>query len=578
MPATQIYKTPGVYIAELPAFPPSVVGVATAIPVFVGYTEQALVGGKPVIGKPISISSLAAYEEVFGKGFAAVFNLKDVTPNPASGAQLADDPAHDPDDYDFSVLDSSVSPPVMKYFELTASGGEVPAPLPPLGDETISFLSGTGPVEDPAPDQPRFNLYNSMRLFYDNGGGDCYVVSAGTYSDSAGNVASVAVQPLLDGLTAASQQVGPTMIVVPDAVLLPPADPAANEPWKSDDFAKVAQAMLTQASTLQDRIAILDVYGSQYVNTSDNPDADLPAVIGRFYEDVGGDGLSYGAAYFPFLDTTVIPLSDVTYQNIDYTNGYLQDILRWQNLTLNGGTARYDVVDKYISQIPEPMTAAEVTTLNQNLLAALPILKTMELQVIAKTDVLPPSGAMAGVYTRVDNASGVWNAPANVTLASVAKPTTRLNNKDQEDLNVPVNGKAVDALRAFPGRGTVVWGARTLDGNSPDFRYVQVRRTLIYLEQSIKAALEPFVFAPNTGQTWATVVSMVSGFLTGVWSRGGLMGATPKDAFSVACGVGSTMTGTDVLDGYMIVQVTVSLIRPAEFIELTFKQTMQGVG
>jgi phage tail sheath protein FI len=226
----------------------------------------------------------------------------------------------------------------------------------------------------------------------------------------------------------------------------------------------------------------------------------------------------------------------------------------------------------------DPTDSQAVAQLNNNLVAALPVLKTIEQQVIAHNNVLPPSAAMAGVYTAVDNASGVWNAPANVTLISVDGPTLKLNGREQEDLNLPVSGKAVDALRAFPGRGTVVWGARTLDGNSPDFRYVQVRRTLIFVEQSIKAALEPFVFAPNTGQTWATVTSMVSGFLTGVWSRGGLMGAKASDAFTVTCGLGSTMTGQDVLDGYMIVQVTLSLIRPAEFIELTFKQTMQGVG
>jgi hypothetical protein len=234
---------------------------------------------------------------------------------------------------------------------------------------------------------------------------------------------------------------------------------------------------------------------------------------------------------------------------------------------------QHDIGNLYADTSP-----GAVTRLNQELLAALPVLKTIEQQVIARNEVLPPSGAMAGVYARVDASSGVWNAPANVTLAGVVRPSLALDGKEQEDLNLPVDGKAVDALRAFPGRGTVVWGARTLDGNSPDYRYVQVRRTLIYIEQSIKAALEPFVFAPNTGQTWATVVAMVSGFLQGVWSRGGLMGATPAEAFTVQCGVGSTMTGTDVLNGYMIVQVTLSLIRPAEFIELTFKQVMQGVG
>jgi hypothetical protein len=136
----------------------------------------------------------------------------------------------------------------------------------------------------------------------------------------------------------------------------------------------------------------------------------------------------------------------------------------------------------------------------------------------------------------------------------------------------------VDAIREFTGRGTVVWGARTLDGNSRDWRYIQVRRTLIYIEQSIKLALDPFVFAANDASTWSTVVSMVSSFLQGLWSQGGLMGATAQEAFSVECGIGSTMTADDVLDGYMIVQVTLQMIRPAEFIEVTFKQKMQGAG
>ncbi|HEX9939009.1 MAG TPA: phage tail sheath C-terminal domain-containing protein [Longimicrobium sp.] len=180
--------------------------------------------------------------------------------------------------------------------------------------------------------------------------------------------------------------------------------------------------------------------------------------------------------------------------------------------------------------------------------------------------------------TYVDETRGVWNAPANVSLRSVAGPTVPLDGNQQAELNMPVDGKAVDALREFPGRGTVVWGARTLDGNSPDYRYIQVRRTLIYIEQSIKNALAQFAFAPNTGQTWTSVVSMVSSFLQQLWSQGGLMGATAQEAFSVECGLGSTMTGKDILDGWMIVQITVQMIRPAEFTELTFKQKMEGVG
>ena len=151
-----------------------------------------------------------------------------------------------------------------------------------------------------------------------------------------------------------------------------------------------------------------------------------------------------------------------------------------------------------------------------------------------------------------------------------------MSDAEQGGFNVPTNGMAIDVLRMQPGRGTVVWGARTLDGNSPDCRYIQVRRTLIYVQQSIKTALQSYVFAANDATTWATVTASVSSFLTGLWQQGGLMGSKASDAFTVSCGLGSTMTPQDVLDANMIVAVTLQMIHPAEFIELTFTQAMEG--
>jgi phage tail sheath protein FI len=141
---------------------------------------------------------------------------------------------------------------------------------------------------------------------------------------------------------------------------------------------------------------------------------------------------------------------------------------------------------------------------------------------------------------------------------------------------MPIEGLAINAIRDFVGRGTLVWGARTLDGNSNDWRYIQVRRALIYIEQSVELALNKFVFAPNVAQTWVTVTSMIGSFLRGVWQAGGLMGASPAEAFSIQCGLGSTMTAQDVLEGRMIVQIKLTMVRPAEFIVLTFQQQMQG--
>ncbi|KAA4737492.1 phage tail sheath family protein, partial [Bacteroides fragilis] len=190
-------------------------------------------------------------------------------------------------------------------------------------------------------------------------------------------------------------------------------------------------------------------------------------------------------------------------------------------------------------------------------------------------NLLAPSAAMAGIYTMVDNTRGVWKAPANVSVNSVISPALSITSDEQEDLNVPLSGKAINAIRTFVGEGIKVWGARTLDGNSLDWRYINVRRTMIMLEESVKNASRAYVFEPNVASTWLNLKSMIQNFLTGIWKRGGLAGATPDDAFSVHVGLGDTMTPEDVLEGILRVTVLVAIVRPAEFIEITFQQQMQ---
>ena len=148
-----------------------------------------------------------------------------------------------------------------------------------------------------------------------------------------------------------------------------------------------------------------------------------------------------------------------------------------------------------------------------------------------------------------------------------------------EDLNstngTNINGKAVNALRSFVGEGTLIWGARTMDGNSLDWRYINVRRTMIMLKESIRLATKAYVFEPNVANHWVAIKSMISNYLTSVWKRGALAGSIPDDAFSVYVGLGETMTPEDILDGRLRVTVMVALSRPAEFLEITFQQQMQ---
>lgn len=215
------------------------------------------------------------------------------------------------------------------------------------------------------------------------------------------------------------------------------------------------------------------------------------------------------------------------------------------------------------------------TDLHNALLQNWPQYKSLAKKVKDYLNLLPPSAAMAGVYTMVDNTRGVWKAPANVSLNYVNKPAVPITGKDQEVLNMPMTGKAINAIRTFPGEGIKVWGARTLDGNSQDWRYINVRRTMIFLEQSIKNAARAYVFEPNDANTWINMKCMIENFLRSVWKRGGLAGSTPEDAYEVHVGLGDTMTSDDILEGIMRITVLVAVVHPAEFIEITFQQQAQ---
>ena len=188
---------------------------------------------------------------------------------------------------------------------------------------------------------------------------------------------------------------------------------------------------------------------------------------------------------------------------------------------------------------------------------------------------VPASGAIAGVYASVDRTRGVWKAPANVSLNAVAGPAVKLEDREQESLNIHPTGKSVNVIRAFTGKGVLVWGARTLAGNDNEWKYVPVRRFFTFAEESIRRATEPFVFEPNDANTWVRVKAMVENFLTLQWRAGALAGAKPEQAFYVKIGLNETMTALDILEGRMIVEIGMAAVRPAEFIILRFSHLMQ---
>lgn len=515
-------QTPGVYIQELNAFPNSVVAVATAVPAFIGYTPQASYEGKSHKNVPVRITSFA--------DFQAFFCLPD-PPLPASPAK-------------------QYSP---EYYLVQQKS------QPTKGDYMLISGSYFSLVPDP---NTIYYLYNSVKLFYENGGGAAYIVSVGTCgppSKKAMTAGAPIVNPnvqlneLKSGLALLQNEPEPTMYICPEATLL-----------SVEDNGTLMQLMLLQCTQMQTAMSVFDIIGGNA------PDPILYTQdIANFRMNTGSLGLNYGMAYYPFIGTTIMQNQD-----IDYTNLFGGDTKQLEPI-INPASAPNPSVATIIANIQNPESTLTVTQNNNALIIASPIYSLIIKHVLSNANILPPSGAMAGVITTTDNQVGPWQAPANTSIIGASSLPISISESQQANLNVDaVSGKSINAIRLFNGLGILIWGARTLDGNSQDWKYIPVRRTMIFLEQSCKLAAQAYVFQPNDKNTWEAVKSMIGSFLTGIWKQGGLQGASASDAFSVACGLGVTMTGDDILLGFMNVTVKVAVVHPAEFIVLTFQQQM----
>jgi len=621
-------KTPGVYISEINGFPPSIAQVATAIPAFVGYTEK----GSTV---PTKISSLLEYEENFGG-------------------------SPKPDNINIDISNN--------VYDVTES---------------------------------EFKLYNSLRLFYANGGGECYIVSIGEYEGNSGFSSQTA---FIDGIELLEKFDEPTLILFPDAVNLT----AVN-------LGLIQQQALMQCAELMDRFTIMDV------KQENNLDDDSAA----FRDATGNQNLKYGASYYPYLkanfgykfrfmdiqgsgidfkvqypnlitnisnfeafDTdlntmdaaweipamqtnkekpatgTVIDegevgsyvekcwsmlglIADPTSINNASLEAFVNDLIatslrplaqrlfdfeqKFDGLTDTAYTVVLDgalddtfddatwkdgandfavsvpnLYDNLITTNPSPDPDDEVSypkaeaQLNKlhndilntlkgvlnavadlelqeenNLVSQLPIYSSIISELSKTMNTVPPSGAIAGIYSQVDATRGVWKAPGNVSVNGVVELTDDINHKEQENMNIHESGKSINAIRKFTGKGLLVWGARTLDGNSNDWRYINVRRLANMIEESAKKATMNFVFEPNVKQTWVNVKGMIENYLTTLWTDGALAGAKPEDAFFVSVGLNITMSANDINEGRMIVKIGYAPSRPAEFIILEFTQTQQ---
>lgn len=477
-------KTPGVYIDEVSLLPPGVAPVETAVPAFVGYTEMNPSGDNV----PVLITSFLEYLEMFG------------------GPQ--------------SPTDLSIAVTVRDTFEDILTDPTDPTTYVESKLITRSITANSAI-------RPMHNMFFAIRHYFANGGSKCYIVSVST------TLGAVSDSDLVNGINALEQEDEPTLIVVPEAYNL-----------SDSGYNNVYSTALNQCNKLKDRFTIIDVRQAVPAPTSSQALTDIANFQGS--SNLGDYGL-YGAAYYPYLETTI----DFEFDSSEES----QIGITYEKVQADGSA----------SQDPGTI-GANLGAVSSDLLR-----KQIETAIRDISIILPPSPAVAGIYARVDNDRGVWKAPANVSVGSIVGPMVKITDTIQDVMNIdPNGGKSVNAIRFITGRGTLVWGARTLAGNDNEWRYVSVRRFFNFVEESVKKATYRFVFEPNDANTWVKIRGMIENFLTLQWSLGALQGSKPEQAFFVRVGLGQTMTADDILNGRLIVEIGMAAVRPAEFIILRF--------
>ncbi len=533
------YKTPDVYVEEISTLPPSVAEVSTAIPAFIGYTEMA---DETTINIPTRITSLLEFKTFFGGPYKPKFTAK-------MGA---------------------------------GTGNKVVYHIEKSNDQ-------------------QHRLYYALDHYFRNGGSDCYIVSLGKFAEKT-------IANFQTGLDALKTEDEPTLIILSEATTLA----------STDEYYSLCTSALMQCADLKDRFCIFD---TQPGNKS----------IENFRNNIGINNLKYGAAYYPYLNTTISYEYDEVNVDVEMLSIDLDKVIRITGQSIGAVTPNVEVksvtdlllpfvfdsktntltlnitatttattiqsnwtewrktnnVDFTLSligdgtRIPAPIDPtpliATTTPLNDDFIKNMQtVLYNSIKQELAKLRViLPPSPAVAGIYATTDRERGVWKAPANVSINDVISPTVKISSNDQENMNMSSTGKSINAIRGFLGKGTLVWGARTLAGNDNEWRYVNVRRLFNMIEESTKKASYFAVFEPNTATTWLKVKGMIESFLYRLWQQGALAGPAPKAAYFVNVGLGITMTQQDILEGRMIVEIGIAAVRPAEFIILRFSHKLQ---
>ncbi len=365
------------------------------------------------------------------------------------------------------------------------------------------------------------------------------------------------IRPKQSASDAEIQALFANLVLLPRAITL--AFKTLTTSSLSDELGQMVDDLAEDSSLISTIVELVSLEKNVQVMVTVATTRTVAEVINDFANLNGTDWIR------PNTNVTAITLNSVDFGSTTYERA------------MNAGVALEGLMSRLASAYLSIIESATylASEAEKKLFTTHPVFASVLEQTNKVMGLIPTSGAIAGIYASVDRTRGVWKAPANVSVADIIGPAVKINDEIQANLNVHTSGKSINAIRAFTGKGTIVWGARTLDGNSNEWRYISVRRFFNMAEESIKKATEPFTFEPNDANTWVRVRAMTENFLTIQWRNGALAGATTKQAYYVKIGLGETMTAQDILEGRMIIEIGMAVVRPAEFIILKFAHKMQ---
>lgn len=561
---------PGVYVQELPSSVHPITGVATSITAFIGRAQRG------PVNVPTTINSYGDFERMFGG----------LWPNSALGFAVQD-----------FFMNGGSQGIIVRLFE-----PDVDAKNNPINTIT-KFGVGGLTLEAASPGQWGNNLVVAIDHNVTPNNPD------GTYDPNATEVFNLTIWEKVNGQTVRTESIrnltvadgpgridkvlaaGSQLINWDSAVTLPSANAVSTAATAMKGVITAQNTLITDqrakppdpTKIATDQTALsnaMTTLNQQQITTTASDGQPLTA--GSF--DPQQSGLANKQGLYALENADLFNILCVPPYNDLVANDGSGDI---DLAALIGKLAAYCVQRRAMLMIDPPslwLSSAEAVTGIQDIIigvgsnysanAAIFFPRLQEANPFYNNQIqtFVPCGAVAGVFAATDSQRGVWKAPAG-TLASIsgiAGLSVPLTNGENGNLN-PLG---LNCLRVFPATGAVVWGARTLQGDdrlTSQWKYIPVRRTALYIEESLYRGLQWVVFEPNDEPLWAQIRLNVGAFMHDLFRKGAFQGQSPKDAYLVKCD-NETTTQTDIDNGIVNILVGFAPLKPAEFVILQIEQ------